>query len=137
MLWIAPAAALAVLWLWFLGRGRAPGAVKRLAFRATLAALVVGLLLLAGRRGLFERSSLGFQLAVGAAMLAVVVGYLYTTRFCPQCGYMVRNLKASACPRCGALLTRHGMTAALHRRGDDLLRAEVLPGRAARTRMRR
>jgi len=137
MAWIAPAAALAVIWLWFLARGRAPGTLKRLAFRATLAALVAALLFTAGRRGFFSRSSLGFQLAVALAMLAVVVGYLYTTRFCPQCGRMVRNLKTSACPRCGALLTRHGMTAALHRRGDDLPRGEVLPGRAARTRMRR
>ena len=114
-LWVAPAAALAVAWLWFLARGKAPGAVKRLAFRATLLAVLAGLLVLASARGVFSRTSGGFQIALLLALVAVELGYLYTTRFCPRCGFMVRNLKAAACPRCGAPLPRHGMTSELRR----------------------
>jgi hypothetical protein len=124
-LWIAPAAVLAVFWLWFLARGKAPGGVKRLAFRATLLAVLVGLLVLASSRGVFARASPGFQLVLFLAFLAVELGYLYTTRFCLQCGLMVRNLKVAECPRCKALLPRHGMTSRLcrpqidRRRGRD------------------
>jgi hypothetical protein len=119
-IWVAPAAVLAVAWLWFLARGKAPGAVKRLAFRATLLALLVGLLALASARGVFARASPGFQLVLILALVAVELGYLYTTRFCVQCGVMVRNLKPAACPRCGAALPRHGMTSALRRPlGED------------------
>ena len=99
-LWIAPAAVLAVFWLWFLARGKAPGGVKRLAFRATLLAALVGLLVLASSRGVFARASTGFQLVLILALFAVELGYLYTTRFCPRCGTMVRNLKLAECPRC-------------------------------------
>jgi hypothetical protein len=113
--WIAPAAVLAVFWLWFLTRGKAPGGAKRLAFRATLLAVLVGLLVLASSRGVFARASPGFQLVLLLALLAVELGYLYTTRFCPQCGIMVRNLKLAECPRCKALLPRHGMTSQLRR----------------------
>ena len=123
--WIAPAAVLAVFWLWFLARGKAPGGAKRLAFRATLLGVLVGLLVLASSRGVFARASPGFQLVLLLALLAVEMGYLYTTRFCPRCGFMVRNLKLAECPRCKALLPRHGMTSqlrrpqALRRRGRD------------------
>jgi hypothetical protein len=124
-LWVAPAAVVAVAWLWFLARGKAPGVVKRLAFRVTLLLLLVGLLALASSRGVFARASAGFQLALLVALVTVELGYLYTTRFCPRCGYMVRNLKPAACARCGAQLPRHGMTSELRhpaiepRRGRD------------------
>jgi len=113
--WVAPAAVLALAWLWFLARGKAPGGAKRLAFRATLLAALLGLLVLASSRGLFARASPGFQLVLLLALVAVEMGYLYTTRFCPACGYMVRNLKLAQCPRCKALLPRHGMTSRLQR----------------------
>jgi ribosomal protein S27AE len=114
-LWAAPAAALAVAWLWFLARGKAAGAVKRLAFRATLLAALAGLVALASVRGVFARTSAGFQAILLLALVGVELGYLYTTRFCPRCGFMVRNLKAASCPRCGAQLPRHGMTSELRR----------------------
>jgi hypothetical protein len=112
-LWVAPVAAAIVVWLWFLALGRAPGRVKRIAFRITLLGLLAGLLAAASARGVFNRTSAGFQILLVAALLAVEVGYLYTTRFCLRCGRMVRNLKPAVCPRCGALLPRHGMTSAL------------------------
>jgi hypothetical protein len=68
---------------------------------------------------MFVRSTAGFRIAVLLAVLVVAVGYLYTTRFCSDCGRMVRNLKVLACPRCGALLPRHGMTAQQGRAADD------------------
>jgi uncharacterized paraquat-inducible protein A len=114
-LWAAPAAALAVAWLWFLARGKAPGTVKRLAFRATLLAVLAGLLALASVREVFARTSVGFQMVLLLALVGVELGYLYTTRFCARCGFMVRNLKAAVCPRCGAPLPRHGMTSELRR----------------------
>lgn len=119
-------AAVAILsWLWFLGFGRVRGGVKRLALRATLLAVAAGLVYAANARGLFSRSTLGFRLALLLALLTVEVGYLYTTRFCPECGRVVRNLKRAQCPRCSAFLPRHGMTAAL-RRADDDARADPL-----------
>jgi hypothetical protein len=111
--WVAPAAAAAVVWLWFLALGKAPGGVKRLAFRITLLALLGGLLAAGIRRGVFSRTSAGFQFLLLVALIGVELGYLYTTRFCPRCGRMVRNLRPAACPRCGALLPRHGMTKTL------------------------
>lgn len=111
--WIAPAAVLAVAWLWFLARGKASGGLKRLAFRATLLAVLAGLLALASVRGVFARTSTGFQIVLLLALFAVELGYLYTTRFCPRCGFMARNLKPATCPRCGAPLPRHGMTSEL------------------------
>jgi hypothetical protein len=119
-LWVAPAAALAVVWLWFLARGKAKGATKRLAFRATLLALLAGLVALGSSRGVFARTSTGFVLVLLLALVAVELGYLYTTRFCPRCGWMVRNLKVAACPRCGSALPRHGMTSELRRLPGDV-----------------
>src|SRR5712671_3533648 len=110
---MAPAAALAVAWLWFLARGRARGSLKRFAFRVTLLAVLAGILAAASARGVFARTSPGFQIVLVLALAAVELGYLYTTRFCPRCGFMVRNLKLASCPRCGAQLPRHGMTSEL------------------------
>jgi len=98
-------------WVFFLARGRAPGAVKRLALRASLLFLASSCIAVASARGLFARSSPGFQAALGLALLLVVLGYLYTTRFCPSCGRMVRKSRVLDCPRCGARLPLHGMTA--------------------------
>jgi len=133
-LWVAPAAAAAVAWLWFLALGRAPGGVKRLAFRITLLGVLAALLGAGVRRGVFARTSPGFQVLLLAALVAVELGYLYTTRFCPRCGRMVRNLRVAGCARCGAPLPRHGMTNTLRATnriagdGDD---------RGARPRVRR
>jgi len=108
--WVAPAAAAAVAWLWFLALGKAPGGMKRLAFRITLLGLLAALAAVGWRRGVFARTSSSFQVLLLVALVAVELGYLYTTRFCPRCGRMVRNLRVANCPRCGALLPRHGMT---------------------------
>ena len=108
--WVAPAAAAAVAWLWFLVLGKAAGGVKRLAFRVTLLGLLAALAAAGWRRGVFARTSPSFQVLLLVALVGVELGYLYTTRFCPHCGRMVRNLRVSACPRCEALLPRHGMT---------------------------
>jgi hypothetical protein len=115
VLWIAPAAALALFWLWFLALGRARGEVKRLALRATLLSVIAAMVAVASRRGLFARATLGFQLALLFSLLAVAIGYLYLIRFCDVCGRMERNLKVPACPRCGAPLPWHGMTRRLRR----------------------
>ena len=117
-IWIA-AGLLAALWLWFLAQGRARGGVKRVALRLTLLALAGALVAAAAERGLLSRASLGFRIALVLAVLIVSVGYLYLTRFCDSCGRMVRNLKLQTCPRCGAFLTRHGMTARLRKPGDE------------------
>jgi hypothetical protein len=126
-IWIAPAAVAAVAWLWFLARGRASAAVKRIAFRVTLLAVLAALLVGASERGVFARVSPGFQLVLLLALAAVELGYLYTTRFCPSCGYMVRNLKPAACARCGAALPRHGMTSELRRLEVDAPRRTTGP----------
>lgn len=108
----------AIGWLWFLARGRSRGGVKRALLRVTLLAIAAVLVWAAASRGMFVRSTAGFRVAVLLAVLVVAVGYLYTTRFCSDCGRMVRNLKVAACTRCGALLPRHGMTAQLPRSND-------------------
>lgn len=118
-IWIAPAAVLAALWLWFLTRGRARGGLKRLLLRVTLLALAGLLMGVAAQRGLLLRASVGFKVALVLAVAIVTVGYLYLTRFCDACGRMVRNLRLQTCPRCGASLPRHGMTARLHKPGDE------------------
>jgi hypothetical protein len=112
---IPAAAALALLWLWFLALGKARGSIKRLTLRATLLAAFAVLVYLGAQRGLFVRASVPFRAAILVSMVAVAVGYLYSIRFCVSCGRMVRNLKVRSCPRCGELLPRHGMTARLHR----------------------
>jgi hypothetical protein len=119
-IWIA-AGLLAALWLWFLAQGRARGGVKRVALRLTLLALAGALVAAAAERGLLSRASLGFRIALVLAVMIVSIGYLYLTRFCDPCGRMVRNLKLQTCPRCGAFLTRHGMTARLREPGDERL----------------
>jgi hypothetical protein len=125
---VAPAAALAVFWLWFLARGKARGGAKRLGLRATLLA-VIGALVVAGeRRGIFLRASLGFKLALLLALLTVAVGYLYLIRFCDSCGRMERDLKTARCKRCQGLLPLNGMTAKL-RRADDERRWDPLAKR--------
>jgi len=116
---LVPAAAGAVAWLWFLARGRSRGGVKRVALRVTLLVLAAALVYLAAKRGFFTHASLGFRAALLVALLTVVMGYLYLTRFCGSCGRMVRNLRDSTCPRCGAWLPLHGMTGRVHRPGDD------------------
>lgn len=115
----AALALFAIGWLWFLARGRSRGGVKRLQLRVTLLAIATGLVWAGASRGLFVRSTAGFRIAVLLAVLVVAVGYLYTTRFCGDCGRMVRNLRAASCPRCGTPLPRHGMTAQPGRSADD------------------
>jgi len=118
---IVPVALAAALWLWFLARGRARGNLKRIALRVTLLALAGSLVGVAAQRGLLVRASPGFQIALVLAVVVVTVAYLYLTRFCDACGRMVRNLRVPTCPRCGAYLPRHGMTARLRRPGDERL----------------
>src|SRR4051812_50077926 len=116
---MAPAALAAIGWLWFLARGRTRGGVKRASLRASLLVLSAGLVFMAAQRGVFAHASLGLRAALLVALLTVVIGYLYLTRFCGSCGRMIRNLRDSTCPRCGAWLPLHGMTARVHRPGDD------------------
>jgi len=118
---IVPVAVAAALWLWFLARGRARGNLKRIALRVTLLALAGFLVGVAAQRGLLLHASPGFRIALVLAVVIVTVGYLYLTRFCGACGRMVRNLRIPTCPRCGAYLPRHGMTARLRRPGDERL----------------
>jgi hypothetical protein len=132
--WIAPAAAAVAFWLWFLALGRARGTVKRVALRATLVALAGVLVWSAARKGLLTHASAGFRFALVAAVALVTVGYLYLIRFCDVCGRMVRNLKPATCPRCGALLPRHGMTRQLRR--VDEPRRDALDRRARLARPR-
>jgi hypothetical protein len=110
----------AVAWLWFLARGHSHGRLKRAALRLTLVLLVFGLTAAAARRGLLTEAASGVRVALLAALLTIAVGYLYLIRFCGSCGRMVRNLKDPTCPRCGAWLPRHGMTARLRRPGDQI-----------------
>jgi len=115
------------LWLGWLARGRAAGKTKRIAFRATLLAVIV----LLGWMGpdLLAQREIAYQVAVllcGSIFLA----YLYVVRFCPDCGLMQRNLKPRACARCGAALPRHGMTALPRRTGHERRRAGRFLGRS-------
>ena len=112
---MAPAAVAVAAWLWFLALGRTRGGVKRVALRVTILLVASGLIWSAAQKGLLSRASPGFRIALLAAVLLVAVGYLYLIRFCGSCGRMVRNLKPAACPRCGAALPVHGMTARLRR----------------------
>jgi len=118
---VAPAALVAALWLWFLARGRTRGGLKRISLRVTLLVLAGLLVGVAAQRGLLLRASTGFRFVLVLAVVIVTVGYLYLTRFCDACGRMVRNLRVPTCPRCGAYLPRHGMTARLRRPGDERL----------------
>jgi len=113
------AAVAAAAWLWFLALGKARGPVKRLALRLTLLLVIGALVAVAAHKGLLTRTSFGFRIALLMALLTVAVGYLYLIRFCGSCGRMVRNLRDSTCPRCGAWLPLHGMTARVRRPGDD------------------
>ena len=116
---MAPAAAAVAAWLWFLALGRTRGAVKRVSLRITLLLVSAGLVWSAAEKGLLTRASPAFRVALLAAVLIVAVGYLYLIRFCGSCGRMVRNLKPPSCPRCGAALPVHGMTARLRRLDGD------------------
>jgi hypothetical protein len=129
---IALEVALAFAWLWFLARGRARGSVKRLMLRATLVAVVGGLVVAGARRGLFVRATLGFKLALLLALLTVAFGYLYLVRFCGACGRMERNIKVARCKRCGGFLPVNGMSGRLRREGDDLHWNERLRQRRTR-----
>ena len=113
------AGSLAVVWLWFLARGRARGPVKRIALRASLLALLAALIAVAAHKGILSEASFGFRIALLVALLTVAVGYLYLIRFCGSCGRMVRGLREPTCPRCGAYLPVHGMTTRVRRPGDD------------------
>jgi hypothetical protein len=128
---IAPAAAAVLAWLWFLALGRTRGGVKRVALRVTLLLVASALVWSAAQKGLLSRASPGFRVALLAAVLIVAVGYLYLIRFCGSCGRMVRNLRPAACPRCGAALPVHGMTARLRLEGGPppaaLLRSQRPP----------
>jgi hypothetical protein len=112
---LAPAAALAIFWLWFLARGKARGSLKKVGLRVTLFLIAFGLAAAAERRGIFLRASLGFKLALLLALLTVVVGYLYLVRFCGQCGRMERDFKALRCKRCQSPLPLNGMSSKLRR----------------------
>ena len=112
---MAPAVVAVGAWLWFLALGRTRGSVKRVALRLTLLLVASGLIGSAARKGLLSRASPGFRIALLGAVIIVAVGYLYLIRFCGSCGRMVRNLRPAACPRCGAALPVHGMTARLRR----------------------
>ena len=104
------------VWLAF---GRASGERKRFAWRLALLAVAGALVALGERRSIFERSSSGFAAALAGIVVLVVVGQLYSVRFCGGCGRMVRNFRRSACPRCGGTLPRHGFTRALRRPATD------------------
>src|SRR4051794_34060449 len=130
---MAPAAAAAMAWLWFLALGRTRGAVKRVALRVTLLLVCSALVWSAAQKGLLSRASPGFRVALLAAVLIVAVGYLYLIRFCGSCGRMVRNLRPAACPRCGAPLPLHGMTTR-SRAADGEARRDPLALRTQRSR---
>ena len=107
---VAAGAIAAAFWLAF---GRTGAEKKRIVWRVALVALAGTLALGFERRSLFARSSAGFAAALAGTVVLVVVGQLYSVRFCGGCGRMVRNFRLSACPRCGGMLPRHGFTRAL------------------------
>ncbi|HET7786507.1 MAG TPA: hypothetical protein VFL36_11075, partial [Myxococcales bacterium] len=75
--YMAPAAAAALAWLWVLALGRTRGSVKRVALRVTLLLVAAALVWSAAEKGLLTRASPGFRVALLAAVLIVAVGYLY------------------------------------------------------------
>jgi hypothetical protein len=103
-------AVLAAGWLAFVVVGTARGSVKRVAWRATLAAAAVALFLLGRRSGLFAQVGTGGQLVLLATLGLLAMSYLYLVRFCATCGRMHRNFKPAECTRCGAPLPDHGLT---------------------------
>ena len=105
---LAGCAALGLVFWLFLGRAR--GATKRLAWRLALFAVALGLVWQGRERGIFAHASAPFVLALGAAILLVIVGNLYSVRFCTRCGRMQRNFKVLKCARCGDPLPAHGFT---------------------------
>lgn len=104
------AAVAGVAWLAFLAVGTARGAVKRAAWRATLAAAVVGVVLVGRRSGIFAQVGGSGRFVVVATAGLLVLSYLYLIRFCSRCGRLHRNLKTAACVRCGGPLPDHGLT---------------------------
>lgn len=103
-------AILAVGWFAFLAIGTARGAAKRLAFRATLAAAVLLVVLIGRRSGLFAQVGGGGRFVLVATAGLLVLSYLYLIRFCSSCGRLHRNFKLAGCGRCGARLPDHGLT---------------------------
>jgi len=97
----------AIFWIAY---GRARGASKRLAYRALLFIIALSLCAAGRAQGLFARATVPFDLAIAVTLLLVVLGNLYSVRFCTACGRMHRNFKIAACTRCGAPLPRHGLT---------------------------
>ena len=94
-------------WLWV---GRAPGVRKRVVFRFALVGLTAFLLWLGRSQGTFAQSTPAFTGVLGGIVLLVVIGNLYSVRFCTACGRMHRNFKTLVCARCAAVLPRHGFT---------------------------
>ena len=103
-------AILALGWFAFLAIGTARGAAKRLAFRATLAAAVLLVVLIGRRSGLFTQVGGGGRFVLVATAGLLVLSYLYLIRFCSSCGRLHRNFKLAGCGRCGARLPDHGLT---------------------------
>ena len=97
-------------WLAFLAIGTARGPAKRLAFRATLAAAVLFVVVLGRRSGLFGQVGSGGRFVLVATAGLLVLSYLYLIRFCSSCGRLHRNFKLEECSRCGAPLPDHGLT---------------------------
>jgi hypothetical protein len=112
----ATATLAAIFWLWL---GRARGGTKRAAWRLFLFALATALVAAGRSQGLFARASLPFDLALAAIVILVVIGNLYSVRFCTGCGRMHRNFKLGTCSRCGDALPQHGFTEAPRRAPID------------------
>jgi hypothetical protein len=116
---VAATACVALLaWLWV---GRAPGARKRVVFRFALLGLTAFLLWFGRSQGVFAQSTPAFTVALGAIVLLIAVGNLYSVRFCTSCGRMHRNFKTLKCARCFAVLPQHGFTEAPRRPPIDPL----------------
>jgi hypothetical protein len=103
-------AVLGVAWLAFLVVGTARGAIKRIAFRATLLAVAAGVIASGRFTGVFAQVGSGGRAVLLAVLLLLMVSYLYLVRFCSQCGRMHRNFKLASCERCGEPLPDHGLT---------------------------
>lgn len=106
----------AIFWLWV---GRARGGTKRVAYRIFLFMLATALVAAGRSQGLFARASLPFDLVLAALVILVVIGNLYSVRFCTRCGRMHRNFKLGVCLRCGVALPQHGFTEAPRRAPID------------------